>query len=203
LDHRNLTKAQKVLFELDAHAYGFLMDALSLEIYYWVDGKATACELWEAINRLYGDSTSDDDIVKEDDPKEEVHESVEHDHDLGIVEDCSISWSSDDNDDRSTTSSLDKVEDDASSVANDDATPCTPDSGDDGSCPHDIATTSSPTTSHCFMSQGDTKVSNANMIDLDSYEELLDRFGSKIKALEKEMAKTKKLRNENSFLKNM
>jgi hypothetical protein len=53
------------------------------------------------------------------------------------------------------------------------------------------------------MLHGDTKVSNANVIDLDSYEELLDRFGSMIKALEKEMAKTKKLRNENSFLKNM
>ena len=52
------------------------------------------------------------------------------------------------------------------------------------------------------MSQGDTEVSNANMIDLDSYEELLDRFGSMIKALEKEMAKTEKLKNENSFVKN-
>ena len=37
LDHRNLTEAQKVYFELDAHAYCFLMDALSLEIYYRVD----------------------------------------------------------------------------------------------------------------------------------------------------------------------
>ena len=39
------------------------------------------------------------------------------------------------------------------------------------------------------------------MIDLDSYEELLDRFGRMIKALEKEMAKTEKLKNENSFSK--
>ena len=29
------------------------------------------------------------------------------------------------------------------------------------------------------------QVSNVNVIDLDSYEELLDRFGSMIKALEK------------------
>ena len=49
-----------------------------------------------------------------------------------IVEDCSTSWSSDD-DDQSTTSSLDKVDDDATSVASNDATPCTLD-GDDGSC---------------------------------------------------------------------
>ena len=119
-----------------------------------------------------------------------------------IVEDCSTSWSSDDDDDRSTTSSLDKI-DDATSVANDDATPCTLD-GDVGSCSShdDDATTSSPTTSHYFVSQGDTKISNANVIDLDSYEQLLDRYGCMIKALEKEMAKTEKLKNENSFLKN-
>jgi hypothetical protein len=46
-----------------------------------------------------------------DDPKEETHECVEHGHNLVIVEDCSTSWSSDDDDnDRSTTSSLDKME---------------------------------------------------------------------------------------------
>jgi hypothetical protein len=44
------------------------------------------------------------------------------------------------------------------------------------------------------MSQGDTKVFNANVIDLVSYEELLDKFGSMIKALEKDMAKIKKLK---------
>ena len=33
-DHKNLTKAQRFCFELDAHAYCFIMDALSLEIYY-------------------------------------------------------------------------------------------------------------------------------------------------------------------------
>ena len=133
----------------------------------------------------------------------EAHEHVEHDHNLVIVEDCSTLWSSDD-DERSTTSSLDKVEDDASSDANDDATPCTLDGDDDGSSSSyesDVSTSSS-TTSHCDMTQSNTKVSNTNVIDLDSYEELLDRFGSMIKALEKEMAKTKKLKNENSFLKN-
>ena len=81
-----------------------------------------------------------------------------------IVEDCSTSWSSDD-DDQSTTSLLDKI-DDASSDALDDPTPCTLD-GNDGSCSgHDCdATTSPSTTPHCFMSQGDTKVSNANVVD--------------------------------------
>ena len=48
-----------------------------------------------------------------------------------IVEDCSTSWSSDDDDDQSTISSLGKI-DNATSVANDDATPCTLDGYDDG-----------------------------------------------------------------------
>jgi hypothetical protein len=114
------------------------------------------------------------------------------------VEDCSTSWSSDDDD--HTTRSLDKIDNDATSDANDDATPCAlVDDNDDG-YKSDVSTNSS-TTSHCFMLQGDTKASNTNMIDLDSYKELLDRYGCMIKALEKEMAKTEKLKNENSFLK--
>jgi hypothetical protein len=73
----------------------------------------------------------------DDEPNEEAHEDVEHD----------------------------KVDDHASSDANDDATPCTLDGDDDGSCPNDFATTSPSTTPHYFMSQGDTKVSNANVVD--------------------------------------
>jgi hypothetical protein len=117
-----------------------------------------------------------------------------------IVEDCSTSWSSDDND-RSTTSSLDKIDDDASSDANDDATPCTLDGDDDGSCSDDIATTCPSTTPNCFMSQGDTKVSNANVVDhVDSYDELVSRLPSMTMSLENEKAKTMKLKNENIFL---
>ena len=75
-----------------------------------------------------------------------------------IVEDCSTSWSSDDDDD-DTTRSLDKIDDDATSDANDGATPCTLDGDDDGSCSgyESYATASSPSSPHCFMSQGDTK----------------------------------------------
>jgi hypothetical protein len=199
LDHKNLTKAQKVLFELDFDAYLFLMDALSFE----VNHKGTAHELWESIKHTFGDfSMWDDGKFKKEEPKEEVHECVEHDHDSVIMEDCSTSWSSDGDDD-TTTSSLDKIDDDATSDANDDATPCTLDGDDDGSClgcQSDVSS-SSPTTSHCFMSQGDTKVYNANVIDLDSYEELLDRYGCTIKTLEKEIARTKKLKNKNFFSK--
>ena len=174
--------------------YRSLYDSIFGEI---IDMK-TAHEIWSYLNKKYG-TVSDDD----DEPKMEAHECVEHDHNSVIVEDCSTSWSSDD-DDYHTIRSLDKIDDDATSDANDDATPCTLDGDNDGSCSgyESDVSSSSPTTSHCFMSQGDTKVSNANVIDLDSYEELLDRYGCMIKALEKEMAKTEKLKIENSFLKN-
>ena len=53
------------------------------------------------------------------------------------------------------------------------------------------------------MSQGDTKVSNANMVDhVDSYDELISRLASMTMSLENEKAKTLKLENKNSFLKN-
>ena len=51
------------------------------------------------------------------------------------------------------------------------------------------------------MSQGDTKVSNCNVTDPNSYDELLNRFASMTKLFEKELAKTIKLEKENSFLK--
>ena len=202
LDHRNLTKAQRVLYEFDAHAYYFLMDALSFDLMKQVNIKGTTREIWESIKETFGDSSTwDDGKFKEDEPKKEAHECVKHDHNVVIVKDCSTSWSSDD-DDRSTISSLDKIDDDASSDTNDDATPYTLDGNDDGSCPDDIASTSSPSP-HCFMSQGDIKVQNANVVDhVDSYDELVSRLASMTMSLENEKAKTLKLENENSFLKN-
>ena len=161
--------------------------------------------MWMALQAFYSDSSTwDDGKFKEDEPKKEVHECVEHNHNLVIVEDCSTSWSSDDDDDRSTTSSLDKVDDDDSSDANDDPTPCTL-NGDDGSCSgyESDVSSSSPATSHCFMSQGDTKVSNGNVVDhVESYDELVSRLASMTMSLENEKAKTLKLENENSFQKN-
>ena len=116
-----------------------------------------------------------------------MHECVEHNHNLVIVEDCSTSLSSENDDDQSTTSSLDKVNDDATSVAHEDPTSCTLD-GDDGSCSsHDDATTSPSTTPLCFMSQGDTKVSNGNVVDhVESYDELVSRLASMTISLENE-----------------
>jgi hypothetical protein len=113
----------------------------------------TAHEIWESIKHTFDDSSTwDDDKFKKVEPKEEVHECVEYDHNLVIMEDCFTSWSSDD-DDRSTISSLDKINDDATSDANDDATSCTLDGDDDGSCSeHDCGATTSPsTTPYYFM----------------------------------------------------
>jgi len=131
----------------------------------------TAHEIWSYLNETYG-AASDDDK-----PKEGAHEDDEHIHDMVIVEDCSISWTSDDDDDdQSTTSSLDKVDD-----------------GQIDSYTDDIATSSSSPSPHCFMSQGDTKVSNCNVIDLNSYDELLSRYASLIKLFEEVLTKTTKL----------
>ena len=78
-------------------------------------------------------------------------------------------------------------------MVDDDATPCT--HVDDGSCSgyESEASTSSPSP-HCFMSQGDTKVQNANVVDhIDSYDELVSRLASMTMILENEKAKTLKL----------
>jgi len=73
LDHKNLTKAQKVLLELDADAYLYLMDALSFELFYKVNNKGITHELWESIKHTFGDSSTwDDGKFKEDESKDEV-----------------------------------------------------------------------------------------------------------------------------------
>ena len=61
LDHRNLTKAQSVLYELDAHACCFLMDALSFDLMKQVNITGTAREIWESIKHTFGDSSTWDD----------------------------------------------------------------------------------------------------------------------------------------------
>ncbi|OQU83362.1 hypothetical protein SORBI_3005G110463 [Sorghum bicolor] len=113
-------------------------------------------------------------ISKEDVvPNVEAHEDVEHDH-----------------------NTMD--DDDATSDANDDATSCTLDDEDDGY--ESDASTSSSTSSHSSMSHGDGKVSIGGVIvNCDD-----PNFGlvcRLTKALRNEMAKTSKLKNENSFLK--
>jgi hypothetical protein len=65
----------------------------------------SAHEIWIYLNEKYGVVSNDDD----DEPMLEVHEDVQHSHISVIVEDCSTSWSSVD-DDHTTTRSLDKID---------------------------------------------------------------------------------------------
>ena len=93
LDYRNLTEAQKVLFELDAHACYYLMDAFSFDLMKRINYVGTAHEIWESIKHTFGDSSTwNDGKFKKKEPKEEVHECIKHDHNLVIVEDCSTLW---------------------------------------------------------------------------------------------------------------
>ncbi|KAG0549771.1 hypothetical protein BDA96_01G283200 [Sorghum bicolor] len=199
LDHKNLTKAQKVLFELDCEAYDYLIESLSFELFDRINSKGTAYEMWESIKHTFGDSSTwDDGKFKKEEPKVDIHEVVEHDHNMVVVDNCSTSWSSDGDNDP-TTRSLDKDDDDATSDANDDATSCTLDDEDDG-YESDASTSSSTTSPHCFMSHGDTKVSIGDVIiDCDGPNfELVCKLS---KALRNELATTNKLKNEKSFLK--
>ncbi|KAG0547253.1 hypothetical protein BDA96_01G063900 [Sorghum bicolor] len=167
LDHKNLTKAQKVLFELDCEAYCYLMKSLSFELFDRINSKGTTYEMWESIKHTFGDSSTwNDGKFKKEEPKVEIHEGVEHDHNKVVVEDCSTSWSSEDEDDG--------YESDAS--------------------------TSSSTSSHSSMTHGNGKVSIGGVIvDCDGPNfELVCKLS---KALRNELAKTNKLKNENSFLK--
>jgi hypothetical protein len=160
IERKDATQAQKKYLCLDCQATNIFFQSMDDSIFSEIMDMKSTHEIWVYLNEKYGAIFNDDD----DEPMMEAHEDVEHDHNLVIVEDYSTSWSSDD-DDHSTTSSLDMIDDDATSDANDDATPCTLGGDDDGSCSDDIATTSPSTTPHCFMSQGDTKVSNVNVVD--------------------------------------
>jgi hypothetical protein len=96
------------------------------------------------LNEKYGAISNDDE------PKEEAHEDVQHDHNKVVVKDCSTSRSSEDDEDH-TTCSLDKNDDNATSDASNDSTSCTLDGEDDGY--ESDASTSSSTSSH-----GNTKI---------------------------------------------
>ncbi|OQU80378.1 hypothetical protein SORBI_3007G118025, partial [Sorghum bicolor] len=54
----------------------------------------SAHEIWSYLNEKYGAITKEDDV-----PKVDACEDVEHDHNMAVVEDCSTSWSSEDEDD--------------------------------------------------------------------------------------------------------
>jgi len=201
LDENDLTQAQEKCLHLEDQATNILYRSLDDCIFGEIIHMKTAHEIWSYLNDMYGTDSDDEDVGE---PLVDAHEDVEHDHTLVAVEDCSTSWSSDDDDDdRSTISSLDKIGDDATSVANKDSTPSTFD-GEDESCSGDDDATTSPSTTSplCLMSQGDTKVSSCNVVDhIDSYDELVSRLASMTISLENEKVKCLKLEDENSFLK--
>jgi len=141
LDEDDLTQAQEKCLDLDIQATNIMYRSLDDCILGKIINMTTANDIWVFLNEKCGAISNDDDV-----PKVEAHEDVEHDHKTVVVEDCSTSSSSDD-DDLSTTSSLDKIDDDATSEANSDAASCTLDGEDAGSCSsHDYDATTSPST---------------------------------------------------------
>jgi hypothetical protein len=146
----------------------------------------SAHEIWVFLNEKYGAISNDDE------PKEEAHEDVKHDHNKVVVEDCSTSRSNDDKDDH-TTRSLDKKNDNATSDASNDSTSCTLDSEDDGY--ESDASTSSSTSSH-----GNTKIHVGGFV-VDCDDPNLELLYKLSRALKREMEKASKLKNENLFSK--
>ena len=99
LDEDNLTQAQEKWLGLDIQATNIMYRSLHDNIFGEIIDMKTAHEIWSYLNEKYG-TVSDDD----DEPKKEAHECVEHDHNSMIVEDCSTSWLSDDDNDHITRS---------------------------------------------------------------------------------------------------
>ena len=158
LDEGNLTQTQEKCLDLDIQATNILFRSLHDCILGEIMNMKIAHEIWSYLNEKYGAASDDHDDYK---ANEEVHEDDDHIHNMVVVENCSTSWSTDD-DDQSATSLLDKINGDDASVANDDFTPSTLDD-QVGSCMGDISTSRSYPSPHCFMSQGNTKVSNCNV----------------------------------------
>jgi hypothetical protein len=160
-----------------------------------IDLKSTH-EIWIYLNEKYGVVSNDDD----DEPMLEVHEDVQHSHNSVIVEDCSTSWSSVD-DDHTTTRSLDKIDIDGPSSSDviDVSTASTLDDDDSCSSYESDVSTSSSTSPHCFISHGDTNVSIGNVvIDCDDPNfELVCRLTNHLR---NEMAKTSKLKKIKTYL---
>jgi len=124
LDEKNLTQAQEKCLDLDIQVTNIMFRSLHDCIFHEIMDMKTAHEIWSYLNEKYGATSNDDD---DDKLKKEVHEDVEHIHNMVVVEDCSTSWASDD----STPSTLDDQV---------------------GSFMDDIVTISSSPSPHCFMS---------------------------------------------------
>ena len=187
---KDLTQEKEKCLHLEHQATNILYQWISDKVFKEIMYMETAHDIWTYLDGVYGRISSKD---------------VEHILNTVVVEDCSTSWSSD-NDERHTTSSLDNH--DGAGSNSSDANDCSistilDDYGDCSCSDDDIATTSPSITPHCFMSQGNTKVYNANVTNHSySYDELVDRLASMNIDLEIEKDKTRNLESENLFLKN-
>ena len=148
IEREDATQAQKKCLHLDCQATNILHHYMKDNIFGEIMDMKSAHEIWTYLIEKYEKVPNIDDDVS----KLVAHEDVEHDYNSVIVEDCSTSWSSDE-DDLPTTRSLDKDDEGpTSSVAIDDATPSTLDDDDDACSGYESdASTSSSTSSHCFM----------------------------------------------------
>jgi len=159
IDRKKATQAQSKCLHLDSQATNIFYRSMDSSILGEIMDFMSTHDIWIYLNNKYGMVFDDDD--DDDVPKVEAHEDLEHDHNTVVGEDCSTSWSSDGDDDNAT-SSLDKDDNDATSDAIDDSTPYTLDGEDVGYESDDFS--SSSTSSHCFMSHGDGKVSIGGVI---------------------------------------
>ena len=90
LNEENLTHAQEKCLDLDLQATNIMFRSLHDCIFREIMDIKTAHKIWSYLNEKNGAASDDDNELKE-----EVHEDVEHIHNMVVVEDCSTSWSSD------------------------------------------------------------------------------------------------------------
>ncbi|OQU86915.1 hypothetical protein SORBI_3003G173332 [Sorghum bicolor] len=94
LDEENVTQAQDKCLHLDYQATNIFYSSMKDNIFGEIMDMKSAHEIWSYLNEKYGPTTKEDDV-----PKVDAQEDVEHDHNMVVVEDCSTSWSSEDEDD--------------------------------------------------------------------------------------------------------
>ncbi|OQU75618.1 hypothetical protein SORBI_3K044419 [Sorghum bicolor] len=94
LDEENLTQAQEKCLHLDYQATNIFYSSMKDNIFGEIMDMKSAHEIWTYLNEKYGAITKEDDV-----PKVDACEDVEHDHNMAVMEDCSTSWSSEDEDD--------------------------------------------------------------------------------------------------------
>jgi len=94
LDELNLTQEQDKCLHLDYQATNIFYSSMKDNIFGEIMDIKSAHEIWSYLKEKYGAITKEDDV-----PKVDAHEDVEYDHNMAVVEDCSTSWLSEDEDD--------------------------------------------------------------------------------------------------------